>query len=661
MVFRRNKDLLRKTKGTDVEIIKTLIPGSDPIELVSFYEEFRDYYPMCEMQTKKWFLENVKSDWVSLDIGANIGYHSILISRLSPTGRVFAFEPTSTFGMLNRNLQHNAQTNVDAIQRAVSDTNRVGTEPLYRIWGKEPELTEVQFVTIDSFVEEAKLLRVDFIKIDVDGFDLEVLWGAKKTLDRFSPIVLVELNHALATRGHTPSEAMEWMLERKYSHATVVDADNYIFTKSWNLGDPWPNGLTLTFDQRNPLRYLEPVAKKLSQTAYRPQLHTHNGATLDPSFSVIAEGSAWSYALSFDLPITNSPDNAVEVEVIVRSGDLGLFVSDSGGSDLLSKEEFLGSGSSEKRMFPIPVSKKTQVVFRKTTDQKLDFSVGSVNLCEFEFRDSSPRYLNEFGRSELAALLEVEDNPQWLDQPLSTVLRVPLPQLKEWLRTSSEPPTLESVVDAHNLFMERNDAPILEWLYGVLRPQKHFEFGTWEGFGTLLCLKSCEAEVWTINLPLGEKDQGVMRYALSREPNDLRLPMGHDYNSADGAETVGWMYKTLSLSNRVHQIMADSTEFDFATANMGLFDTILVDGGHARDVVLADQRNARNLLSPSGVLMWHDFTLDPQVLADQTSCEGVIAAVLDDISDLSHDFDLLWPEGSMLLLGIPKKPGAIPA
>jgi FkbM family methyltransferase len=655
MVFRRNKDLPPKIKGNDKESIKTLIPGSDPIELVSFYKEFQDYYPMCEMQTKRWFLENVKSDWVSLDVGANIGYHSILISRLSPMGRVFSFEPTSTFGMLRRNLQHNATTNVDARQQAVADSNRIGTEPIYRLWGKEPELTEMQFVTIDSFVEEARLERVDFIKIDVDGFDLEVLWGAKKTLDRFSPIVLVELNHALATRGHTPSQAMEWMLERKYSHATVVDADNYIFTKSWNLGDPWPRDLTITFDQRNPLRYLQPVTKKLTQNAYSPQLLTHNGATLGSGFSVRAEGSAWSYALSFELPFTDRSDTAVEVEVIIRSGDLGIFVSDSSGSDLLSKEEFLGSGSSEQRVFPIPVSKKTQIIFRKTTNQTLDFSVSSLNLCEFEFRDSSPRSLNECGRSELAALLHADDNPQWSDQPLSTVLRVSLPQLKERLKTSFEPPKLESVVDPHKLFMERNDAPILEWLYGVLRPQKHLEFGTREGFGTLLCLKSCEAEVWTINLPLGEKDQGVMRYALSREPNDSRLPRGHDYISADGAEAIGWMYKTLNLSNRVHQIIADSTDFDFATATLGLFDTVLVDGGHARGVVLADQRNARNLLSPSGVLIWHDFTLDPQVLADQTSCEGVIAAVIDDISVLSQDFDLLWPEGSMLLLGIPKK------
>src|SRR5262245_36732941 len=62
--------------------IYTHVPGAPPIELVDYYPEFASYYPECELQTKRWFVENVKSDWTIFDAGANVGYYSILFSRL---------------------------------------------------------------------------------------------------------------------------------------------------------------------------------------------------------------------------------------------------------------------------------------------------------------------------------------------------------------------------------------------------------------------------------------------------------------------------------------------------------------------------------------------------------------------------------------------------
>jgi len=82
-------------------MIETNVPDSEPIKLIAYYEEFLGYYPNCEMQTKQCFVDNAKQDWVFLDIGANIGYFSILFSRLAPEGKVYAFEPTDTFDMLN--------------------------------------------------------------------------------------------------------------------------------------------------------------------------------------------------------------------------------------------------------------------------------------------------------------------------------------------------------------------------------------------------------------------------------------------------------------------------------------------------------------------------------------------------------------------------------
>jgi hypothetical protein len=52
------------------------------------------------METKWWFVDNVQSVWCIFDIGANVGYYSILFSQLAPNGKIFAFEPTSTEAML---------------------------------------------------------------------------------------------------------------------------------------------------------------------------------------------------------------------------------------------------------------------------------------------------------------------------------------------------------------------------------------------------------------------------------------------------------------------------------------------------------------------------------------------------------------------------------
>ena len=104
------------------EPIETTIPGRDPIELVAYYEEFRDYYPYCELETKRWFVDHVRADWSMFDIGANVGYYTILFSQLATRGRVYAFEPTATAEMLRANLRHNKVENAEVHEIALAAT-----------------------------------------------------------------------------------------------------------------------------------------------------------------------------------------------------------------------------------------------------------------------------------------------------------------------------------------------------------------------------------------------------------------------------------------------------------------------------------------------------------------------------------------------------------
>lgn len=208
------------------------IPGRPPIELPAFYDSFAWYYPNCELETKAWFVRHAQPDWVYIDCGANIGYYAILFSQLSPAGRVHAFEPTATVDMLGTNLAHHGCANVEVHRQAVGQYSGQREEKIFRVWGQSPEVMSYDFTTIDDFVAARRLDRLDCLKIDVDSFDFEVLLGAERTLERFDPWLVVELNHALGQRGYSNMAALDWLLQRGYAHGLVLDHDNFIFRRS---------------------------------------------------------------------------------------------------------------------------------------------------------------------------------------------------------------------------------------------------------------------------------------------------------------------------------------------------------------------------------------------------------------------------------------------
>lgn len=209
----------------------TSIPGLPDIELPAFYDNFAWYYLRCELQTKEWFVRNAEPDWIYIDCGANIGYYSILFSRLSPNGLVHAVEPTSTADMLEINVRHNNAGNVAIHRVALGETSVRKEDSIFRIWGESPQKSEYQFVTVDDLVYGNKISKVDCIKIDVDSFDFEVLKGASRTLSEFDPWIVIELNNSLAFRRSTPREVLLWLKDKGYGSGMVFDKENFIFKR----------------------------------------------------------------------------------------------------------------------------------------------------------------------------------------------------------------------------------------------------------------------------------------------------------------------------------------------------------------------------------------------------------------------------------------------
>ena len=216
-----------------VDKIETTIPGRQPIELVSYYQEFREYYPLCELETKRWFVDHVRPDWWIFDVGANVGYYTILFSQLAPQGRVFAFEPTTTATMLRENLKHNNVQNAEVHELALGLRTGDREDRIYRVWGTEGEVKTYPFYRLDDFANEHAIRRIDCLKIDVDSFDFEVLRGAERTLLKHSPVIVVELNHALERRQQSVVEALAWLARRGYRKALVLDRyDNFVLQRN---------------------------------------------------------------------------------------------------------------------------------------------------------------------------------------------------------------------------------------------------------------------------------------------------------------------------------------------------------------------------------------------------------------------------------------------
>jgi FkbM family methyltransferase len=637
------------------KLIKTLVPGGDPIELVAYYEAFEQYYVECELQTKSFFQNVIQPDWVCIDAGANVGYHSILMGRLAPLGEVHAFEPTSTYEMLLKNVTHNNAQSVRPVRMGLSNRSFSGELLLYRIWGQDPENTQCDYTTVDDYVAEKELNRVDLIKIDVDGFDLEVLWGAEKTFERFSPIVVVELNHALSTRGYTPSQAMDFMLQCRYSSVMVLDDDNYAFTKTWNIGEPWPSSLSVSFDHRNALRRLMPIPAKDVHAEISNSWQMQNGARCEEDGIMSHDAPAWHYAMTLKLPSKLPSLSAACITVEVLQGELGIFLTDETGSEILTPEFHVKSDEQSQVTLPINLENARYVVFRKVNSAVLRFRLIKADIRSIDYVPKTSRLLSQFTRVELEDLIDEDCESTWSEHPLDGIIAGSVEELAKTL--CIDPPLKFNYSarfeDPANLLMERDDAPILEWLFKSLQPRRHFEFGTWEGFGSTLCLRSCNALVWTLNLPEGESESHSYTYASSRLPMHPANPLTHSQDASDAGASIGWMYRTAGYSERVTQIMADSRQFDPVSLKGVEFDTVLIDGAHDRQTVRIDQGNALKLVGPSGLVIWHDFSLDPDVVRAFKSCRGVIAAVADNISFLNETFDLWWIRDSLLLVGVP--------
>lgn len=196
------------------------------------YVDFLDHEPL----TRRVFVRRLKKDAIVLDVGANIGYYTLLAARnVGPNGRVHSVECSpDNLAILAENVRRNKLENVEIHPFAAASkrgTITLNVSAVGLSWfgpndrwpavpGRGGKVT-VPAVPMNEIIKAP----VDLVKIDAEGLDLDVLKGMRRTLYE-SPHVCVIVEWAppmLVEAGKDPLELPRWLEESGFSKIEVLD------------------------------------------------------------------------------------------------------------------------------------------------------------------------------------------------------------------------------------------------------------------------------------------------------------------------------------------------------------------------------------------------------------------------------------------------------
>jgi FkbM family methyltransferase len=205
-----------------------------------FYESFL---------LKRW-KKHFENSSLVLDIGANIGNHSLFMATQANCKKIISFEPLpEIFSVLQKNIAENHLDNIEPLNYAVGKErgfaeiaktieNNCGATSLKL----SEKRTDIELIALDDFF--SNIPKIDFVKIDVEGFEVEVLKGMKKTISKYKPKIwlevqkttFLEVNEILENFGYKIldyDETRDFNLLYIYSDTNFINFDE-VFSKMLN-------------------------------------------------------------------------------------------------------------------------------------------------------------------------------------------------------------------------------------------------------------------------------------------------------------------------------------------------------------------------------------------------------------------------------------------
>lgn len=172
-----------------------------------------------------------KGDYV-IDVGGNIGAVTLNCAKIvGETGKVYTFEPhKGNFSRLTKNLLLNNFKNIVAINKGLGIKENYATmvevrednPGMNRIISdnatpSEGVKSQIEIISLDSYIRENNIKEVNMIKIDVEGFEMNVLQGANETLLKHRPKLFIELDdNNLKEQGSSAKALLRFLEKHKY-------------------------------------------------------------------------------------------------------------------------------------------------------------------------------------------------------------------------------------------------------------------------------------------------------------------------------------------------------------------------------------------------------------------------------------------------------------
>lgn len=150
----------------------------------------------------RFFLKILKKGDNYIDVGGQVGLTTVMAATIiGPEGRVIAIEPdTYNYKMLRRSLRLNNLSNVKTFNLAAGDECGEAVFENETLSGLTQKASDgesgrkVKITTIDELVRNEGLKSLSFLKIDIDGPDFKALLGAKETIGRHRPVIVIEVS-----------------------------------------------------------------------------------------------------------------------------------------------------------------------------------------------------------------------------------------------------------------------------------------------------------------------------------------------------------------------------------------------------------------------------------------------------------------------------------
>lgn len=217
------------------------------------------YAQNYEASERRFVLDYLKPGDVFIDVGANIGLFSIIAAlSVGKNGQVISFEPASaTYRRLCENIHLNdmasiIQTYLLAVSN-IRETRQFNvSKGIYAAWNSfaVPVCDDRRFskqmvdsVTLDDVVASNALPKISLLKVDVEGWELYVLWGAQSLLSSDqAPDILIEFTEATAASvGISLKEVYDWLIEQGYAFYRCNGQEKNIWREFYTGNYPYDN------------------------------------------------------------------------------------------------------------------------------------------------------------------------------------------------------------------------------------------------------------------------------------------------------------------------------------------------------------------------------------------------------------------------------------